>query len=106
MIALPSFVGSIIQFTKPNNLERELNERFRQAHPAIDPTITLSKIRKVKHEMVEHLKKLIKKPEFDSFAANRLKLWQVDIAEDDHVREIEIYIYLPRKPAKNCDKPE
>ena len=42
----------MIQYTRPSDLKRELNEHFRNRHPTIDPAITLSKIRKVKSELL------------------------------------------------------
>jgi hypothetical protein len=44
--------GSVIQYTRPSDLKRELNEHFRSRHPTIDPSITLSKIRKVKTDLL------------------------------------------------------
>jgi hypothetical protein len=44
--------GSVIQYTRPSDLKRELNEHFRSRHPTIDPSITLSKIRKVKSDLL------------------------------------------------------
>ncbi|KAG0025053.1 CDK5 and ABL1 enzyme substrate 1 [Podila clonocystis] len=45
-------MGSVIQYTRPSDLKRELNEHFRNRHPTIDPSITLSKIRKVKTDLL------------------------------------------------------
>ncbi|KAI7820457.1 hypothetical protein BC939DRAFT_235319 [Gamsiella multidivaricata] len=45
-------MGSVIQYTRPSDLKRELNEHFRSRHPTIDPSITLSKIRKVKSDIL------------------------------------------------------
>ena len=42
----------MIQYTRPSDLKRELNEHFRTRHPTIDPAITLSKIRKVKSDLL------------------------------------------------------
>ena len=42
----------MIQYTRPSDLKRELNEHFRSRHPTIDPSITLSKIRKVKTDLL------------------------------------------------------
>lgn len=44
--------GSIIQYARPADLKLELNDHFRQTHPEIDPTITLSKIRSVKTRLL------------------------------------------------------
>ena len=48
IITLPSLMGSVIPYFRPSDLKRELNEKFRQKHPNLDPSITLSQIRKVK----------------------------------------------------------
>lgn len=53
VITLPCFMGSIIHHTNPMTLKNELNELFRQAHPDVDPTLTLSQIRKIKKKMYE-----------------------------------------------------
>jgi len=48
IIALPYFMSSIIQYSRPSDLKRELNEQFRSLHPDLDPSLTLTQIRKVK----------------------------------------------------------
>jgi len=48
IIALPYFMSSIIQYSRPSDLKKELNEQFRQLHPDLDPSLTLTQIRKVK----------------------------------------------------------
>ncbi|KAG0048818.1 CDK5 and ABL1 enzyme substrate 1 [Gryganskiella cystojenkinii] len=52
VISLACYMGSVIQYTRPSDLKRELNEHFRTRHPNIDPAITLSKIRKVKSDLL------------------------------------------------------
>ncbi|KAF9423622.1 CDK5 and ABL1 enzyme substrate 1 [Podila epigama] len=52
VISLACYMGSVIQYTRPSDLKRELNEHFRNRHPTIDPSITLSKIRKVKTDIL------------------------------------------------------
>ncbi|OZJ01977.1 hypothetical protein BZG36_04984, partial [Bifiguratus adelaidae] len=52
VISLPSFLGSVIQYARPSDLKLELNEHFRQSHPEIDPTMTLSKIRNAKTKLI------------------------------------------------------
>ncbi|GJJ68543.1 hypothetical protein EMPS_00889 [Entomortierella parvispora] len=52
VISLACYMGSVIQYTRPSDLKRELNEHFRTRHPTIDPAITLSKIRKVKSDLL------------------------------------------------------
>ncbi len=46
-------MGSVIPYFRPSDLKRELNEKFRQKHPDIDPTLTLSQIRKVKENLID-----------------------------------------------------
>lgn len=41
-------MSSIIQYSRPSDLKKELNEQFRQLHPDLDPSLTLTQIRKVK----------------------------------------------------------
>ncbi|KAJ1657125.1 hypothetical protein IWQ61_003417 [Dispira simplex] len=54
VIKLAGFVGSIVQHTQPAELKRELNDLFRQKHGAdVDPSITLSKIRSLKHRLIQ-----------------------------------------------------
>ncbi|KAF9958502.1 CDK5 and ABL1 enzyme substrate 1 [Mortierella alpina] len=52
VISLACYMGSVIQYTRPSDLKRELNEHFRLRHPTIDPSITLSKIRKIKTDLL------------------------------------------------------
>jgi hypothetical protein len=52
VIALPGYLGSIGHFTRAEDLKKELNDQFRQIHPDIDASLTLSKIRKLKQHLV------------------------------------------------------
>ncbi|KAF9177868.1 CDK5 and ABL1 enzyme substrate 1 [Haplosporangium sp. Z 767] len=52
VISLACYMGSVIQYTRPSDLKRELNEHFRSRHPDIDPSITLSKIRRIKSDLL------------------------------------------------------
>ncbi|KAJ1332097.1 hypothetical protein BSLG_009030 [Batrachochytrium salamandrivorans] len=53
VITLPCFLGTIIQPSKPSEIQRELNEHFKETHPGIDSTITLSQIRGLKKSLLE-----------------------------------------------------
>ncbi|KAI9197401.1 uncharacterized protein BJ171DRAFT_223644 [Polychytrium aggregatum] len=53
IITLPCFIGSIISYSRPSDIKRELNEHFRDTHPSVDPSLTLTQIRKLKQRMVE-----------------------------------------------------
>eukprot|EP01134_Creolimax_fragrantissima_P005528 CFRG5528T1 len=46
VLSLPSMKVSVIQYAKPSDLKRDLNEQFRERHP--DFQITLSKMRSLK----------------------------------------------------------
>lgn len=48
IITLTSLLASIDHFTKAEFLKRELNEKFRNLHPEVHPSLTLSQIRNVK----------------------------------------------------------
>ena len=48
VITLSCFMGSILHPADPMTLKSELNELFKQSHPTVDPTLTLSQIRKIK----------------------------------------------------------
>ena len=43
--------GSIIQYTRPSDVEKELNDHFHEKHD-IDPLLTLSQIRNVKLRLI------------------------------------------------------
>lgn len=53
LMNLPFSLGSIIHYVRPSELKRELNEQFREAHPDLDPTMTLSKLRKLKQDLIK-----------------------------------------------------
>ncbi|KAI8925316.1 hypothetical protein BC831DRAFT_461530 [Entophlyctis helioformis] len=53
VITLPCFLGTIIQPSKPSEIKRELNEHFRETHPSIDASITLSQIRNLKAKLLD-----------------------------------------------------
>lgn len=52
VLNLPGYISSIISYTRHSELKDELNERFRARHEWIDPTMSLSKIRKLKRLML------------------------------------------------------
>lgn len=53
VIALPSFLGSITHYITPSELKREINDQFRQRHPDIHPSLTLSQIRNLKQQLLD-----------------------------------------------------
>ncbi|KAI8850309.1 hypothetical protein BC829DRAFT_389744 [Chytridium lagenaria] len=53
VITLPCFVASIIQYSRAADIKRELNEHFRETHPTVDSTLTLSQIRSLKAKLLE-----------------------------------------------------
>ena len=53
VLALPSFLGSISHYTSGMELKRELNDQFRQKHPEIHPSLTLSQIRSLKQSLLD-----------------------------------------------------
>ena len=48
VITLPCFLGTIIQPSTAREIKKELNQHFKEAHPGLDSTITLSQIRSIK----------------------------------------------------------
>jgi hypothetical protein len=53
VMALPSYLSSIIQFAPRRELKDEINEQFRSLHPELDPTLTLSMIRSLKKRIAD-----------------------------------------------------
>ncbi|KAJ3108883.1 hypothetical protein HDU97_010155 [Phlyctochytrium planicorne] len=53
VITLPCFMASIIQYSRAADIKKELNEHFRDNHPTVDPTLTLSQIRSLKSKMMD-----------------------------------------------------
>ncbi|KAI9350035.1 hypothetical protein DFJ73DRAFT_832846 [Zopfochytrium polystomum] len=53
VINLPCYIGSIIQYSKPADIKKELNEHFRETHPTVDVHLTLSQIRNLKNLLVK-----------------------------------------------------
>jgi hypothetical protein len=51
IITLPSFLGSILIPSTPNELKKDLNQHFKETHPGLD-SISLSQIRQIKQELV------------------------------------------------------
>ena len=49
---LPGFVESIIPFVRPPHLKLQLNEQFALKHPQLSRSLTLSKIRAIKRELL------------------------------------------------------
>jgi len=56
--ALPGYYLSVLPYTKKKALKAELNEVFREEHPSLPEELTLSKIRNLKRETLEHAKRL------------------------------------------------
>ncbi|CAG8482832.1 12566_t:CDS:10 [Acaulospora morrowiae] len=53
VLSFSGLVGSLINHnTRPSDLKRESNELFRRTHPNVDPSLTLSQIRKVKAKLL------------------------------------------------------
>ncbi|KAJ3357695.1 hypothetical protein HDU83_004850 [Entophlyctis luteolus] len=53
VIKLQSYVSSILLYSRPADIKKELNEVFRETHPNVDPYLTLSQIRNLKMNMIE-----------------------------------------------------
>lgn len=53
VIALPGYLGSLVHFIRAEDLKKELNDQFRQIHPTLEPSLTLSKIRKLKIYLIK-----------------------------------------------------
>uniref|UniRef100_A0A0G4HMW8 Cyclin N-terminal domain-containing protein n=1 Tax=Chromera velia CCMP2878 TaxID=1169474 RepID=A0A0G4HMW8_9ALVE len=51
LMRFSSYHISILPFVKPRRLKEELNDRFRQTHPWLDRSITLSKLRNLKSDV-------------------------------------------------------
>ncbi|KAJ1551156.1 hypothetical protein HK096_002826 [Nowakowskiella sp. JEL0078] len=51
VITLPSYMCSIIHYSRPGDLKNELNEHFRDHNPGLGAGMTLSKIRSVKIQL-------------------------------------------------------
>jgi len=52
VLNLPGFRESIIPFVKAKELKEELNEQYRQRHPELNPSVTLTRIRKLKRNLL------------------------------------------------------
>ncbi|KXS12003.1 hypothetical protein M427DRAFT_412001 [Gonapodya prolifera JEL478] len=52
-MAMPGWMGSVIQYVRPSELKKELNEQFRLTHPKVERTLTLSQIRNLKKKIVD-----------------------------------------------------
>ena len=52
VIALPCFIASIISYSRPLDLKKELNISFRESHITVDPALTLSQIRNMKAKLL------------------------------------------------------
>jgi hypothetical protein len=53
IVSLSGFMSSIIHYAGEEEIKKELNERFRQMHPYIHPSISLSKIRNLKNSLLK-----------------------------------------------------
>lgn len=51
VIVLPGYVSTVFQYTRPQDLKKEINSYFRETHPHVDPSISLSKIRTLKQRL-------------------------------------------------------
>jgi len=56
VLNLPSFMVSVIQYAKPSIVKKDINERFKEKFPSV--TITLTKLRSIKKEMLAVATKL------------------------------------------------
>ncbi|KAI8916004.1 hypothetical protein EDD86DRAFT_197401 [Gorgonomyces haynaldii] len=52
IITLPFFLGSIIQPSKPDEIRKEIDEHFKETHPQVDPSVTLTQIRATKAKLL------------------------------------------------------
>ncbi|KAF0546651.1 cyclin-like protein [Gigaspora margarita] len=52
VLSLSGIIGLMSHGTRPSDLKRESNALFRKTHPNIDPSLTLSQIRKVKAKLL------------------------------------------------------
>ncbi|RIB06968.1 hypothetical protein C2G38_2252924 [Gigaspora rosea] len=52
VLSLSGIIGLMSHSTRPSDLKRESNALFRKAHPDIDPSLTLSQIRKIKAKLL------------------------------------------------------
>lgn len=50
---LPGFMETVISFVNTKDLKRELNDKFRADHEWINPTLTLSKIRRLRLKLAD-----------------------------------------------------
>ncbi|KAJ3396120.1 hypothetical protein HDU92_003989 [Lobulomyces angularis] len=66
VLTLPCFMSSIISYSKPLDLKKELDDLFKETHPNVDSTLTLSQIRSLKVDMLDIGKK--SDTEFSSIA--------------------------------------
>jgi len=55
---LDGFYFSVLPYTKKKDMKAELNEVFREQHPELPAELTLSKIRNLKKEVIEHVRSL------------------------------------------------
>jgi hypothetical protein len=58
-MTLPGFVESVISWVHEKELRAELNKQFQLKHPWLHPTLTLSKIRKIKRLFLDVTSKLV-----------------------------------------------
>ncbi|KAJ1511254.1 hypothetical protein HMI55_006668 [Coelomomyces lativittatus] len=59
VISLPCLMGSIFHYTRPSDLKKEFNERFREIHPEVDGSLTLSQIRQLKLKLIDIVKLMV-----------------------------------------------